>query len=57
MTKFAGIIKFAQDLPEGTVVCTVTGHGLKDPDTATATAAFPSVVAATIEAVVDSLGW
>ncbi len=53
----AGIVKFAADLPEGVVVCTVTGHGLKDPDTATATIEFPSVVPATIEAVVDSLGW
>ncbi|NHZ71433.1 MAG: threonine synthase, partial [Proteobacteria bacterium] len=53
----AGIVKFAADLPEGVVVCTVTGHGLKDPDTATATIEFPSVVPPTIEAVVDSLGW
>ena len=28
----AGILKFRADLPEGPVVCTVTGHGLKDTD-------------------------
>jgi threonine synthase len=39
-TSVAGLLKTAQDgrLPRGsTVVCTVTGHGLKDPDTALAT--------------------
>jgi len=48
----AGIIKFKDELPDGTVVCTVTGHGLKDPDTATAHIEFPPTVAATLEAVV-----
>lgn len=30
----AGLLKNRQELPQGTVVCTLTGHGLKDPDTA-----------------------
>jgi len=51
----AGIMKFAADLPEGDVVCTVTGHGLKDPDTASADIAFPPVVPATLAAVAAAL--
>ena len=51
----AGIVKFADDLPEGDVVCTVTGHGLKDPDTATADIEFPSAVPATLAAVTKAL--
>ena len=47
----AGIMKFASDLPVGPVVCTVTGHGLKDPDTATSGITLPHTVAATTEAV------
>jgi threonine synthase len=52
----AGIMKFADDLPEGDIVCTVTGHGLKDPDTASAAIEFPPVVPATLEAVTAALG-
>jgi threonine synthase len=37
----AGIMKYADDLPEGDVVCTVTGHGLKNPDTASDSIEFP----------------
>ena len=47
----AGIIKYREDLPQGVVVCTVTGHGLKDPATATRDAALPDAVPATIAAV------
>ncbi|MBT8212515.1 MAG: threonine synthase [Acidimicrobiia bacterium] len=32
----AGILKYGSELPDGPVVCTLTGHGLKDPDTASA---------------------
>ena len=32
----AGVLKYADELPPGIVVCTLTGHGLKDPDTAVA---------------------
>jgi threonine synthase len=52
----AGIMKFKDELPEGSVVCTVTGHGLKDPDTATAGLVIPSTVPATLEAVVAAAG-
>ena len=52
----AGIIKFSSDLPEGPVVCTVTGHGLKDPDTAMADFTVPNVVDATFPAVANQLG-
>ena len=39
-------------IPEGsTVVCTLTGHGLKDPDTAIAQSQAVSTVDATLEAV------
>ena len=47
----AGILKFADDLPEGEIVCTVTGHGLKDPDTATSEVDLPSPVQPTLGAV------
>ncbi len=43
----AGLLQSAADgsLPRGSlVVCTVTGHGLKDPDTALLTAGEPVVV-------------
>lgn len=53
----AGIIKFRKDLPQGEIVCTVTGHGLKDPDTAMADIVLPTPVAPTLAAVVSSLGW
>ena len=38
------------------MVCTVTGHGLKDPDTALSTMSEPLVVPVTVEAVADALG-
>jgi threonine synthase len=53
----AGIIKFRGDLKQGPVVCTVTGHGLKDPDTAVAHIDFPQSVEPTIASVVKALGW
>ena len=43
----AGLLQSAADgtLPRGSlVVCTVTGHGLKDPDTALLAAPEPTVV-------------
>ena len=52
----AGIIKFASDLPDGPVVCTVTGHGLKDPDTATSDIVLPGTVPASVDAVAASAG-
>ena len=51
----AGLVKFG--VPEGsTVVCVLTGNGLKDPDTAVAASAPPPVVDATLEALLAQLG-
>ncbi len=50
----AGILKFG--VPKGsTVVCVLTGNGLKDPDTAVSTSAKPQVVDATLKALLDQL--
>jgi threonine synthase len=53
----AGILKFRDDLPPGPIVCTLTGHGLKDPETAVLGMDLPSPVAPRLEEVVDLLGW
>jgi threonine synthase len=50
----AGILKFKDDLPDGPVVCTITGHGLKDPDTATRDLMLPHAVPATLGAVIEA---
>ncbi|HEY2953297.1 MAG TPA: threonine synthase [Verrucomicrobiae bacterium] len=56
----AGLIKYvaAGLIPEGSLVtATMTGHGLKDPDTALQTAGFePVVVPPTMEAVMRVIG-
>ena len=55
-TGFAGLIK---DLAAGRIqagsriVCTLTGHGLKDPDTAIAQSSKPHLVAADRDAIAD----
>ena len=50
----AGILKYG--VPHGsTVVCVLTGNGLKDPDTAVSTSATPPVVEATIQALLARL--
>ena len=50
----AGLLKFG--VPEGaTVVCVLTGNGLKDPDTALRTETNPPVVDATINALLGAL--
>ena len=54
----AGVIKLARKgfFKRGeTVVCVLTGHGLKDPDRAIASAAEPIVLPADEEAVVEKL--
>ncbi len=54
----AGLLMTADDgrLPKGsTVVCTVTGHGLKDPDIALATMEMPTVIPVDSEAVAGAL--
>jgi threonine synthase len=53
----AGLLAFRGDLPEGAVVCTLTGHGLKDPGTAVDTNLDVEPVAPTLTAVRDALGW
>ncbi|HMS25404.1 MAG TPA: threonine synthase, partial [Acidimicrobiia bacterium] len=45
-------------VPGSTIVCTVTGHGLKDPDRATADIEIPASVPPSLDAVkaiIDSL--
>ncbi len=50
----AGLIKYG--VPKGSrVVCVLTGNGLKDPDTAVSTTATPTVVDATLEALLARL--
>jgi len=47
----------ARDLDAGqTVVCVLTGHGLKDPDWAIAGAAEPLTIPADVEAAAPALG-
>lgn len=57
----AGLIRSVKNgsIPEGSVVtATMTGHGLKDPDTAVKTAGFePTVVPAEKEAVMRVIGF
>jgi threonine synthase len=51
----AGLLK--TDVPAGsTVVCVLTGHGLKDPDLAISQISVPTTVDAEYGAVLDSLG-
>lgn len=55
----AGLLQTSADgrLPRGSlVVCTVTGHGLKDPDTALGAMSEPVVVPVAADAVADALG-
>ena len=53
----AGLLKVGPPFPGATVVCTLTGHGLKDPDRAIAEIAVPSPVDADYEAVRAELGF
>ena len=57
----AGVIKYAEkgyfDNSNGkTVVCILTGHGLKDPDRAIQTVGEPEVIENNIEKVIERLG-
>jgi threonine synthase len=53
----AGVLKLKQqgyfDGKGGTMVCTVTGHGLKDPDNAVKNADHPISVSNNLDAVLD----
>jgi threonine synthase len=59
-TPLAGLIRCVKDgqIPEGSlVVAIMTGHGLKDPDTAISAAGFePTVVAPNKDAVLQAIG-
>ncbi len=61
VAKLARTGYFVREMEKGlpqdaSVVCIITGHGLKDPDRAIATAAEPISVEANVEAVVGLLG-
>jgi len=51
----AGLIKQGVT-PGATVVCVLTGNGLKDPDTAVGQITPPAAIAADYQAIVDQLG-
>ena len=53
----AGVLKFHRELPPGPVVCTLTGHGLKDPDTAAEQFQDLQPVPPHLDAVLEQLGW
>jgi threonine synthase len=50
----AGLLKFGVP-KDSTVVCVLTGNGLKDPDTAVGTSAMPDVVDATLKSLLSEL--
>jgi threonine synthase len=52
----AGLLAFRDELPEGAVVCTLTGHGLKDPDLAVE-GMSEDPMPPDEEIVAESLGW
>lgn len=51
----AGLLK-TEVTPGSTVVCVLTGHGLKDPDVAISQISVPEAVDATLEAISKELG-
>jgi len=53
----AGLIARRAELPTGSVVCTLTGHGLKDPATAVDESVEFEPVAPEVDVVRASLGW
>ncbi len=53
----AGLIARRAELPTGSVVCTLTGHGLKDPAVAVDESVEFEPVAPEVDAVRASLGW
>jgi threonine synthase len=59
----AGLVKLCREnyfegvaAPDNVVVCTLTGHGLKDPDTALSSGCEPVVVDAVLEEVLAAIG-
>ena len=53
----AGVLAHAERIPEGPVVCTLTGHGLKDPEIAVFGEEPGDPVPPDVGAVVEYLGW
>jgi threonine synthase len=54
----AGLLKYGAEIPKGsTVVCVLTGHGLKDPDTAVKSGAKVIEVPSSVDAIVKVLGY
>jgi len=56
----AGLMKYAKQglvKPGQTIVCTITGHGLKDPDSATGPQRWPKSVLAEKDAVLQAIGF
>ncbi len=53
----AGVLAFRDHLPEGPVVCTLTGHGLKDPQVALRDVPELPLIAPTAAALRAWLGW
>jgi len=53
----AGLLAYRDRLPEGTVVCTLTGHGLKDPQVALKDVPEPPVISPGADALRAWLGW
>ncbi len=51
----AGVLKYRDALPPGPVVCTLTGHGLKDPEAALTTAQLGEPVAPRLDAVLERI--
>jgi threonine synthase len=55
----AGLIKYGRKILKSgqTIVCTLTGHGLKDPDTATKASPLPSAVVPDKSTVLKAIGF
>ena len=53
----AGVIACRDRLPEGPVVCTLTGHGLKDPQVALSGVPEPAIIPADAGSLREWLGW
>ena len=53
----AGVLAFRDRLPDGPVVCTLTGHGLKDPQVALRDVPELPVIAPSAAALREWLGW
>lgn len=54
----AGLLKYGKEIPKGSsVVCVLTGHGLKDPDTAIKSNVKPIEVPSNVDAIVKILGY